>query len=474
MALQFIDQGGGPGAGIGSAERRIIRSHVMKGKNAGRPRRSMRKQTTASYPVKRVLTWSAPSVVTASAARPRQLLWSDLSLTSFPQQLDSESTRLMHRWFFDISDELFPPQFCSKFDIIKSIWVNCILQDEAYFHSTLAISASYVDFYQRKPSLSLKTLHHIAKAYELVNIKLSGPESVSDSAIAAVVALIMYQQVHNQHYTGLVHLHGLYQMIRLRGGIYSLLEENRVLALKALRVDAELALQTGSRTLFGTEALSNAISPDPGILDIIKKQFPNATPPKSSFLMLEAVAFSGVLNRMNREASPRLDPLCFMEMMIWLLYRLVDAIPQGQPRSSRDLTSSRGQYEEVANLGILAFMTTLLPEFSRTPDRSGYPLLGRRLKSAIQDLHFTTALEEKNRDLSLLLLWALFVSGVSVMKGEELRELSPLILETSTRLHLCDWPAVLDQLCQFPWIRALHDRPGLALWETSQQRGHET
>lgn len=78
-------------------------------------------------------------------------------------------------------------------------------------------------------------MHHIAKAYELVNSKLSGPDSVSDSAIAAVVALVMYQQVHNQHYTGLVHLHGLYQMIRLRGGIYSLLEENRVLALKALR-----------------------------------------------------------------------------------------------------------------------------------------------------------------------------------------------------------------------------------------------
>lgn len=33
--------------------------------------------------------------------------------------------------FFDISDELFPPQFCYKFDIIKSIWVNCVLQDEA-------------------------------------------------------------------------------------------------------------------------------------------------------------------------------------------------------------------------------------------------------------------------------------------------------------------------------------------------------
>lgn len=33
--------------------------------------------------------------------------------------------------FFDISDALFPPQFCSKFDMVKSIWVNFVLADEA-------------------------------------------------------------------------------------------------------------------------------------------------------------------------------------------------------------------------------------------------------------------------------------------------------------------------------------------------------
>lgn len=156
--------------------------------------------------------------------------------------------------FFDISDALFPQQFCTKFDIIKSIWVNCILADEACerqrhqvvyttslttrnvdFHSTLAISASYIDFFQRKPAISSKTLHHISQAYALVNIKLSGPLSVSDSAIAAVVSLAIYQQVHHQPATGLVHLHGLYRMIQLRGGITSLMQENRVLALKPLR-----------------------------------------------------------------------------------------------------------------------------------------------------------------------------------------------------------------------------------------------
>lgn len=34
--------------------------------------------------------------------------------------------------FFDINEALFPPQFCTKFNIIQSIGVNYILADEAY------------------------------------------------------------------------------------------------------------------------------------------------------------------------------------------------------------------------------------------------------------------------------------------------------------------------------------------------------
>lgn len=137
--------------------------------------------------------------------------------------------------------------------MVKSIWVNYVLADEACewlkrpfqvatliayppdFHCTLAISASYVDFFERKPAVSSKTLYHISQAYALVNLKLSGPESVSDSAIAAVITLAIYQQIHHLHSAGLVHLNGLYRMIQLRGGIARLMKDNRALALKSLR-----------------------------------------------------------------------------------------------------------------------------------------------------------------------------------------------------------------------------------------------
>ncbi|KAF2229725.1 hypothetical protein EV356DRAFT_455228 [Viridothelium virens] len=453
MAIQFIEQGS---VGIGKSERRIIRSHVMRGKNAGRPRPSRRRQTTDVHTKKGVLT---PPCTPAES--PKSLLWNDLCLISFPQQLDSEATKLMHRWFFDISDALFPPQFCRKFDIIKSIWMNCVLADEAYFHSTLAISASYVDFFERKSSISPKTLHHISKAYELVNLRLSGPQSVSDSAIAAVVTLAIYQQVHHQHSTGLIHLNGLYRMIQLRGGIARLMKENRALALKPLRLDVELALQTGSPTLFHSDAIpANAVLDDSSIT---KQQY-SSTNPWLSRIMLDVLSFVSLLNSRQKEGRTKLDPLNFTEALLSLIYRLLEAAPLGQPRCM-----SRSTHEEAAHLALLAFMTTLLPEYGS--DQSNYLLLSARLESAIRYLQ-TISTDSKDGGSSLL-LWTLFVAGISTLKRMDHPWLSSLILETCGRLDLHDWPAIRRQLCGLPWIFALHDNPGRLLWENTQRRSIE-
>lgn len=240
---------------------------------------------------------------------------------------------------------------------------------------------------------------------------------------------------------------------------------SEILQLVNIRVDAELALQNGSSIIFGSKALRDAVSPGSEAFKAIKEQLPHAAPADFPYFRPEVVSFSRVLNTIGQKGSSRLDPLGFMEIMIWIFYHLIEAARLGQPRSSMP----EGQFEEVANLGMLAFMTTLLPEYGRATDHSSYPLLCCRLKSAIQDLHSSAILEE-NRESWLLLIWALFMGGVTVIKGSELLELSPWILEASSRLQLYTWPAVHDQLCQSPWIRTLHDSPGLALWKDSQQQ----
>lgn len=405
--------------------------------------------------VKRVLTLSGPPGLGCSELR--QPLWNDFCLTSFPQQLDSESTKLMHRWFFDISDALFPPQFCSKFDMVKSVWVNCVLADEAYFHSTLAISASYVDFFERKPGISSKTLYHISKAYALVNLKLSGPESVSDSAIAAVITLAIYQQIHIQHATGLIHLSGLYRMIQLRGGISRLMKENRSLALKALRLDVELALQTGS-PLFTSHVVPVNITSDS--FHVMEELLPSAAP-KLSRVIIDVASFAMLLNSKEKAGRTKLDPLNFSTTIISLLYRLIEVAPLKQPRSAPAVL-----YDDVASLAMLAFLTTLLPEYGR--EQSSYPLLSNRLESTINNFHATCA--DKS---SLLLLWSLFITGISILNPKHHLWLLRDILQVCEQQDLHDWPTVRHQLLKFPWIHTLHDIPGQILWEDVQCRSNE-
>ena len=315
----------------------------------------------------------------------------------------------------------------------------------------------------------------------MVNLKLSGPESVSDSAIAAVVTLAIYQQIHHLHSAGLIHLNGLYRMIQLRGGIARLMKENRALALKLLRyvhvlasvafflslafleaesltitrLDVELALQTGLPTLFCSDAVvpANGVSGDSRV---IKEQF-LSTASRLSPIMLSVVSFAKLLNGSEREGPTKLDPLSYMETLVSLLYRLIEVAPLGQSRFMLG-----GLYDDVAHLAMLAFMTTLLPEYGR--DDSSHPL-SDRLESAIQDLHVTSA-DTQDSGFSLL-LWILFIGGVSVLKRKDHRW---LILETCERLGLNDWPAVRRQLCGFPWIHTLHDVPGQCLWEDAQRR----
>ncbi|PYH90283.1 hypothetical protein BO71DRAFT_334799 [Aspergillus ellipticus CBS 707.79] len=444
MALRFIDQNP---SGIANSDRRVIRSHVMRGKNAGKQRQSTKTQKSVAE-LKRLSNASGAGYV-----MPRQVLWGDLSLTTFPQELDSKSMALIHRWFFDISDALFPPQFCTKFDIIKSIWVDFILADEAYFHSTLAICASYVGFFERKPAMSSKALHHLSQAYALVNIKLSGPFSVSDMAIAAVVSLAIYQQVHRQLATGLVHLHGLYRMIQLRGGIVRLMQENRSLALKPLRLDAELAMQNGTAPLFrGDEVPVNPVLCDP---DVSSGQFPSAAPWMPSIL-LDLFNFSRLLNGVERKQRMRLDPLDYTETMVSLLYRLVEVSPLQQGSIQRG-----GLYGDVTSLAMLAFMTTLLPEYTR--EGSNCPLVSDRLGSAMEDLCLTA--EESLESDPSFLLWILFISGISVLNLKSHHWLSPLISDTCDKLELNNWAVIQQQLSQFPWIFALHEAPGQRLWK---------
>ena len=101
MELCFIEQSPAS-AGMmepSGADRRIIRSHVMRGKNAGRPRKSSRRSPASVVYTSQFLSspFGRANSASTKSAPVRQVFWNDLCLTTFPEQLDSESTKLMHR-----------------------------------------------------------------------------------------------------------------------------------------------------------------------------------------------------------------------------------------------------------------------------------------------------------------------------------------------------------------------------------------
>ena len=224
-------------------------------------------------------------------------------------------------------------------------------------------------------------------------------------------------------------------------------------SLTITRLDAELALQTGLPTLFRSDTIvpMHGVSGD---CHFTRDQLPDIAS-KLSRIMLSVVSFASLLNSRQKEGRTKLDPLSYTETLVSLLYRLIEVAPLGQPRSTFG-----GPYDNVLHLAMLAFMTTLLPQYCRDDSSN---LLSDRLESAIQDLHIASTVTQ---DSSLsLLLWTLFICGVSNLSRKDHRG---LILETCERLDLYDWPAVRSQLCVFPWVHTLHDVPGRCLWEDAQ------
>lgn len=214
-----------------------------------------------------------------------------------------------------------------------------------------------------------------------------------------------------------------------------------------------MAIQNGTSTLFrGDQVPIHSVLCNP---DVSSRQFPR-TSPWMPLIILDLFSFSRLLNKVERRQSPKFNPLDYTETLLSLLYRLVEASALGETS-----TKSGGLYGNVLYLVMLAFMMTLLPEYTR--DGSVCPLLSGHLESAIQDLG-VAASEFSDSDPPLL-LWILFVSGISVLNFKDHHWLSPLIAGTCERLELYNWVTIEQQLSQFPWIFALHEAPGRRLWE---------
>ena len=168
-------------------------------------------------------------------------------------------------------------------------------------------------------------------------------------------------------------------------------------------------------------------------------------------LLSDINTFANTLDSIHEKT--KLDPLDFSEQCFELLYRLLDFAPLKRIRSSYWI-------ENILHLALLSIMTASLPTYTTT---LRYELLAERLAESFQECLPTTIVTWK------LVLWALFVSRVSVLHSEHDFWVLPLIRSASSYLEISSWTQTLQVLQEYCWIHALYDQIAKDVWHQAYQ-----
>ncbi|KAL1591395.1 hypothetical protein SLS60_012008 [Paraconiothyrium brasiliense] len=322
-------------------------------------------------------------------------------------------------------------------------------------HGVLAIKASFRDPFGMQAKASPDALEHLSKAYKLTQQRLTGPEAISDKAIAGVTILAIYQLVHGNVDVGLVHFDGLCKMVRLRGGLAKLMKHNRALAQKPWRIDLEFALQSGLPMRFGgAEAPVPTKTMNPKIIcPTYTKLYKYSIDLELVCMLSDVTAFINMLNAINEWS--KVDPLDFSEQAFQLIHRLIEFAPLQKASHCRPL-------EELLQLSLLAIMTTSLPNY--TTDDLRYELLAKQLKKAILCYVANT-----DKDMEVL-LWAIFVGRVSILHSDQDDWITPALLQISQQVQIQNWLQIRQILSGYCWIHTLHDGVAMKIWEEVKDR----
>ncbi|KIX04844.1 uncharacterized protein Z518_05715 [Rhinocladiella mackenziei CBS 650.93] len=288
----------------------------------------------------------------------------------------------------------------------------------------------------------------------MVTEKLSSHEALSDPTLAVVVALIHYDRLQGQFHQGMVHFKGLQQLVQLRGGITQL-RRKPAIAQKIFRADLEFALQLGSRTWYNVEDV-----PGHEIISSLREESLREYPVRDSRIfrrlnvdfqdvLFDVLSLAWLLNATSKHAN-RLDGFLLHETITLLGYRIIHLSPLGGSRPVERL-------ENKLHLGLITFVATFLLSITRKLPE--FCLLSRLLRSAAQE-----DLEEDEENQEVL-LWTLFLGRASIFKKSDDSWLIPRMTEITSALGYSNWKDISRTLRKFPWVNALHDRPGQALWQ---------
>ncbi|KAJ3550273.1 hypothetical protein NM208_g66 [Fusarium decemcellulare] len=439
------------------ATRKLIRSHVMRGKKKKkrRPKEVSESSkgdqlvgyTEIEHPgLDEVIQMYTPQVPTR--------IGGDLSFIDFAEDIEFSMLLNITKVSTVATRIIFPLLAAIGFQAENKEWLHLVRQDAAALHITAFAVEIFIDRFlrRREESTNATAIIHLHKGLNLLRERLVADDDeskVSDSTIGVVLKLASAAHFNGDYEASKQHMDGLRKMVNLRGGL-DIFKGTRFL-LEMLRYDLDIALLNGSDPVFYCQ-------PSEQLPEYPEKLMPTSDDslgPQNSSEFLQSMD-SGLatawlamrrfclLVNLGAQTQRLMRPDLFQESMAAVTYRLLR------------MKFANGSTDEAILHGLLAFCHHVFLQWQDI--KLPYRHFPTAFKECIQGLETVDAVSPQ------LILWLLMTGAISVFGDEEW--LKNALRKYAEKCGVRRWKEIHRILESFMWISLLDEQLGRSVYDS--------
>ncbi|KAK7433157.1 hypothetical protein QQZ08_000088 [Neonectria magnoliae] len=434
--------------------RKLIRSHVMRGKNTRKSKRTKElRQQGEPVALDDSLRCQGPR---ADGDHCEEQEWalvsphkvaSELSLFGYVDEMKPYMLNLIHRAFTIVKPSTYTLELALTDSATDVFCFSNLSQHPALLHSVLFTAQAFSDLSLGLPYGKIAQAHLAKTLYHLQQSVQNSDEATTSSTMVVVLSLATAAALLGDVQSAATHMKGLHRMIELRGGLKTI-SKGGMLEHKTQRLDFGLAIATGCDLRFVQDDVSWGPQIARGISVTRLTELSMIQPrpdPRLLNIWVDLRVFSNSANEATRTG---------VKMSEAFFSRLNTSVPPRLIGLRFDPTS----LSELLRLCMLAFMKSLLVNINGLGPKLTF--IANGLKDAILAQQFPPAPEQAK-----FLLWALFVSSISIFENYEQEWLRAAMVQTASVLSLRTWAETRMVLKSFLWIDMVYNRPGKLLFE---------
>ncbi|KAH8680749.1 hypothetical protein BX600DRAFT_504504 [Xylariales sp. PMI_506] len=457
QTFRFVD-----GVQVDKSTRKLMRSHVMKGKNAGKKfhRPSRLEASKRGQQQSMVLAWPpAKPLKPHEFTSPLHLSPSDivknvgniLCTLQAPIVVEPVQLRIIQDYFVHIADKMYPPRLVFSAGDAMYHWLNLMLSDEESAKCCISLMETSNEFFATGGVSSKKALNHLSRSFALVKKRLESDQALSNSSISIVLSFIFQEQMRHDRENAKIHYEGLRRMVELRGGIDKL-EDTLPLLLKICKIEATFTLQYGGRMLFFRDRM-------PDMQKVLESQgvqfehnpdicatYADQLDPALAAILLDMMKVSTIYRRYPYNI--KVGVITFQEILVSFCSRLnhFHQMPGHQLESKLD---------SAMFIGMTVFTMSL---FLRHDHRRilHYKPVTDYLKMVVN-----TGSDSSHNEL---ILWLLLIGGIWLYEDDKESWILSELRTFSRRMGSKSWDEIHTTIIKFPWVERVHDEAGLDVW----------